>query len=205
MRWVRMAGMGVAVCAIASLICILFVDRPVEAFVAAHQHYRRVFQAMAAPSLLSLPLALTYLAGYAIAAGFRPVRPGRREWRFLSVSAAILLATAMKDELKWMFGRPWPDSWTQFGLYAFKPFTDDSLYGCFPSGHTAYMAAPVFMLCWLAPKYRVLWLAALGMVMAGLVAGGYHYVSDVIAGLFVGLAAAAGTVALLPAAAKTAS
>jgi membrane-associated phospholipid phosphatase len=191
-RVVGAAALCVALC----LFSVAFVDRPVEAFVHGHQGLRPVFQAMAAPSLFSLPLALIYLAVYAVRAA---VAPGRREWGWLGLCAAVLAATAMKDELKWVFGRPWPDSWVDYGLYAFKPFIDSQLYGGFPSGHTAYAAAPMFMLCWLVPKYRALWLAVIGMVMFGLVAAGYHYVSDTIAGAFVGLAAAAGTVALMPA------
>jgi membrane-associated phospholipid phosphatase len=197
----KVAGAG-ALCVVLCLFCIAFVDRPVEVFVHAHQGLRPVFQAMAAPSLISLPAALVYLAVFALRAA---VAPGRREWRWLSLCAAVLAATAMKDELKWVFGRPWPDSWVEYGLYAFKPFIDSEFYGGFPSGHTAYMAAPMFMLCWLVPKYRAVWLAAIGMVMFGLVAAGYHYVSDTIAGAFVGLAAAAGTVALMPARVKAAA
>jgi membrane-associated phospholipid phosphatase len=199
MGWLWRAGFWFAVCALVSVFCILYVDRPVELFVHAHQRFRPVFQAMAAPSLLSLPLALIYLAGYAVAAAFAPKKPGVWEWRYLSLSAAVLAATGMKDELKWMFGRPWPDSWTTYGFYAFKPFTDSTLYGGFPSGHTAYASAPMFMMCWLFPKYRLAWLAVIGMVMFGLVAADYHYISDVIAGAFVGLAAASATVALMPA------
>ena len=104
----------------------------------------------------------------------------------------------MKDEMKWMFGRPWPRSWVKNGVYGFHPFTDSSLYGGFPSGHTAYISAPLLLLCWLAPKYRWVWLAVVAMVMVGLVGAGYHFVGDTIAGLFVGLAAAAGTWVVMP-------
>jgi membrane-associated phospholipid phosphatase len=185
------------VCAALCAVCILYVDRPVELFVYGHQRFRRVFQLMAAPSLLSLPFALTYLTGYVIAARFT-WPPGVKAQRYIAVSVAILVATAMKDEMKWMFGRPWPRSWVKNGVYGFHPFTDSSLYGGFPSGHTAYISAPLLLLCWLAPKYRWVWLAVVAMVMVGLVGAGYHFVGDTIAGLFVGLAAAAGTWVVMP-------
>jgi membrane-associated phospholipid phosphatase len=186
-----------ALCAVLCTICILYIDRPVELFVHGHQKFRIVFQAMAAPSLVSLPFALTFLTGYVIA-GRVTWPPGPTAQKYLAVCAAILVATALKDELKWFFGRPWPFAWTNDGIYAFKPFIDSNLYGGFPSGHTAYISAPLLMLCWLMPKYKALWLTIIAIAMIGLVGAGYHYVGDVIAGLFVGLAAAAGTWALMP-------
>jgi membrane-associated phospholipid phosphatase len=193
-----------AVCGVLCAVCIFFVDRPVAWLVYHHRAFRLVFQAMASPSLISLPFALVYLTGYAISAPFT-WPPGARTQKCLAVCFAVLTATAMKDELKWLFGRPWPDSWVQHGLYAFSPFNDTYLYGSFPSGHTAYIAAPMFMLCHLAPRYRAVWLGIVGMVMIGLVAAGYHYPADVIAGLFLGYAAAGLTVALMPGRAPAAS
>lgn len=184
-------------CAVLCTICILYIDRPVELFVHAHHTFRRVFQVMAAPSLLSLPVALTFLTGYLIA-GRLTWPPGPVAQKYLAVCAAILIATALKDELKWFFGRPWPFAWIGYGDYALKPFSDSNLYGSFPSGHTAYISAPLLMLCWLMPKYKLLWLAIIAAAMIGLVGAGYHYVGDVIAGLFVGLASAAGARALMP-------
>jgi membrane-associated phospholipid phosphatase len=196
-RRLRTVIAAAALCAALTTFCIFYVDRPVEFFVWHHQQCRHLFQAMASPSLLSLPFALVYVTGYAIAAPFN-WPPGPRTQKCLAISFAILAATAMKDELKWFIGRPWPDNWMKFGLYQFSPLNDTYLYGSFPSGHTAYIAAPMCMLCYLAPKYKPLWIAIIATVMSGLVAAGYHYIADVIAGLFVGYAAAACTVALMP-------
>jgi len=175
------------------LFCIAFVDRPVETYVAAHKHYRPLYQAMASPSLLALPFAIVYLSAFAIAAPFA-WPPGPRARELLALSLAILGATTAKDELKFMFGRPWPDSWVKYGVYAFHPFSNSFLYGGFPSGHTAYISAPMCLLCWLAPQYRVLWIGIMAVVMIGLVGAGYHFVGDVIAGFLTGLAAAAAVV-----------
>jgi membrane-associated phospholipid phosphatase len=173
------------VCVVLCAFSIAFIDRPVEAYVAAHQHFRLIFQAMAAPSLVPLPFTLIFLSYYAIA---RPAGP--RINIGLSLSLAILGATTAKDELKWLFGRPWPGSWVKYDLYGFHPFTDSSLYGGFPSGHTAYIAAPLCLLCWLVPRYRAVWIAIIAMVMLGLIGASYHFVADTIAGFFTGLAAA---------------
>jgi len=193
----RVAAWALLLCAVLSEVCIVYVDQPVALFFHAHQGLRLLFQAMAAPSLLSLPCALVYLTGYVISAPFgRP--PGKRARQYLGLSLAVLVATAVKDELKWAFGRPWPSGWFEYGFYRFTPFTDRHLYGAFPSGHTAYIAAPLCLMCWLAPRYKALWLGVIGMVMFGLVAAGYHYPGDVVAGFFVGLASAAGVAMVMP-------
>jgi len=185
------------VCVVLTGFCILFVDQPVALFVHGHRGLRRVFQVMAAPSLLSLPCALVYLTGYVISAPFS-WPPGTRTRQLLGLSLAVLVATAVKDELKWAFGRPWPYAWIKFGLYQFSPFTDGNLYGAFPSGHTAYAAAPLCLMCWLAPRFKAVWLGLILVVMLGLVGAGYHYPADVVAGFFVGLASAAGVAVVMP-------
>jgi membrane-associated phospholipid phosphatase len=177
-------------CAGLVALCFVYIDRPVEVFVNAHQERRWLFQAMASPSLLPLPFACIYMAVCALR---RQLGSGL----LLRLTVAILVAVAAKDELKWVFGRPWPESWVQYGVYAFHPFANSWLYGAFPSGHTTYIAAPMGVLWSALPQYRVVWAGVVVVVMTGLVGAGYHFVGDVIGGLFTGLAAAAGTMACL--------
>jgi membrane-associated phospholipid phosphatase len=195
MSRLRRVAMAALLCAAMCLFSIAFIDRPVEAYVATHRHFRPVFQVLAAPSLLPLPFAVSFLSWYAIA---RPSWP--RLNFYLALSLATLGATTAKDELKWLFGRPWPGSWVKYGLYKFQPLTDSYLYGGFPSGHTAYIAAPLCLLCWLIPHYRPLWISVMAAVMIGLVGAGYHFVADIIAGFFTGLAAAGAVASFLPSA-----
>ncbi len=187
-------GAVAALGAVLVVLCVLFVDRPVERFVAAHQGGRLLFQGLASPSLLPLPFACVYLAVVALRKLAGAAAPNRL---YLAVSLATVAAVAAKDELKFLFGRPWPESWVKYGLYAFHPFATSWLYGAFPSGHTSYIAAPMGVLWWLVPRWRLLWGGIVGLVMVGLVGAGYHFIGDVVAGLFVGLGAAAGTVAWL--------
>jgi len=177
----------------AILLCILFVDQPVAVFCAGLKPLRLAFQICAAPSLLSLPFASVFLLR-AVWLRLQRLRVNRL---WLTVSLATLAATAAKDELKWMFGRPWPFSWLDYGLYGFRPFTDNFLYGAFPSGHTAYAAAPLWVLWCRAPRWRWGYALVTGVVMMGLVGADYHYVSDVLAGLLTGVLAAAATMVMV--------
>ena len=177
-----------------TVLCVLFVDRPVAAYFNAYRGLRPLFQAMAAPSLLALPGAGVVLA-YALAQRLR--RAGGINPAWLTASVATLAGAAAKDELKWIFGRPWPEAWLKYGLYRFHPFTDSVFFGGFPSGHTAYAAAPLCVFWVLAPRFRLLWGGLIAVVMLGLVGADYHFAGDVLAGLLTGMACAWGSLVLM--------
>lgn len=163
-------------------------------YFAAHEGARTLFQVCAAPSLLALPWAGGVLV-YAVWRRWRGLAPVALGW--LAVCAATIAATAAKDELKWVFGRPWPGTWLKYGAYDFHPFTTSLFYGGFPSGHTAYISAPLCVLWVIAPRWRWGYGAVIGLVMLGLVGAGYHFVGDVLAGLLTGMLCAWGSVVLM--------
>lgn len=172
-------------------LCVLFADQPVALYFAQHTQGRAWFEAAAVPSLLALPGAALVL-GVALLRGLPNVG---RVW--LVMSLATLAATAAKDELKWIFGRPWPQSWLQYGVYGFHPLNDSALYGGFPSGHTAYISAPLCVLWVMKPRWRGVYAAVMAAVMVGLVGADYHFVGDVVAGLLTGMLCAWGTMVLM--------
>lgn len=178
---------------LATLFCVGFVDRPVALYFHAHQSFRLIFQACASPSLLALPAAAACLL-YAIAQRLRGGEPVNRLWLVMSI--ATLAGTAAKDELKWLFGRPWPSTWLDDGTYGFHPFINSILFGSFPSGHTSYISAPLCVLWVMMPRFRWLWGGVIGLVMFGLVAADYHFVGDVLAGLLTGMGCAWGSLIL---------
>ena len=169
--------------AAACVLCILFVDEPVASFWHQHQGLRLLFQAAASPSLLALPAAGLILL-IALFQHLRGQPLPNRLW--LTVAMATLAATTAKDELKWIFGRAWPGTWLEYGVYGFHPFIESILYGAFPSGHTSYVAAPLGVVWALRPRWRPVAGAIVLLVMAGLVCADYHFVSDVLGGLLTG-------------------
>jgi len=186
----------IAALALATLASIFYADQPIALFFAAHDQWRPLFQLCAIPSLLMLPLAGLVLV-LAVARRLRGLPDFPHVW--MAMALAILASTAAKDELKWLFGRPWPGTWLHDGLYAFSPLTDNTLYGAFPSGHTAYIAAPLSVLWVLRPRLRVVWGGLVALVMLGLVGANYHFCADVLAGLMTGALCAWGTLRLYPA------
>lgn len=199
--WIGRVAAATLLAAVLITLSVLYVDRPVESFVANNisTHFSRLmfFRLLASPSLLPEPVAITYLIVYALYYLSRRTAWLRAQL-FLKLSAAVLVAMPIKDALKWVIGRPWPATWVQTGIYNLHPFTHDGMFGCFPSGHTTLSAAPTFVLWWCVPKYRPLWLAIVVSVMIGLVFSGYHFVGDVTAGFFLGLAVGTATVAAWP-------
>jgi membrane-associated phospholipid phosphatase len=179
-----------AALAVATLFCIPFVDRPVALWCVGLKRWRFVFQLCAAPSLLALPVAGVVL----VVAALRRGAVGRV---LLLTSVATLAAAAAKDELKFVFGRPWPSTWLMWGTYGFHPFSNSAFFGSFPSGHTAYISAPLCVLWALAPRWRVPCGGVIALVMLGLVGANYHFVGDVLAGLLTGLGCAWATLRLM--------
>ncbi|HQT46397.1 MAG TPA: phosphatase PAP2 family protein [Acidocella sp.] len=175
-------------------LCVGWVDQPVALFFAAHDGARAVFQACAAPSLLALPWAGCVLV-YAVWRQWRGLPPVALGW--LAVCAATIAATAAKDELKWIFGRPWPETWLKYGAYNFHPLTTSLAYGAFPSGHTSYISAPLCVLWVIAPRWRLAYAAVIFLVMFGLVGANYHFVGDVLGGLLTGMLCAWGSLVLM--------
>ena len=177
-----------------TLLSMAFLDQRLALAFAQAQMLRPIFNLCAAPSLLALPLSGLYLA-WALLQKLRGKTALNPVW--LAMSLATLGATAAKDELKWVFGRSWPQFWFKYGVYGFRPFTDNYFYGGFPSGHTAYISAPLGVLWALEPRWRLACGAVIALVMLGLVGANYHYLADVLAGLLTGTSCAWATLVLL--------
>src|SRR3954447_8514661 len=150
-----------------------------------------------------VPAASIALTGVAIAAlfGWRPGPFGRT---IIALCIAVLVATVLKEELKFLFGRTWPEtwvannpSWIRDGVYRFEPLHGGRGWASFPSGHMIVITAPCTVLWLLAPRvWRWLWAALIPAVAIGVVASDYHFVADMIAGTFVGWTCGVGAVAL---------
>lgn len=198
-RW----GLATVASVLATVLAYFFVDRAVSTV--AHDDWHRPalgadLTYLANPWLPIAGLALL-VGGLAYLAGWRPGPRGRAA---LAAAIAVLVARVVADELKWAFGRPWPETWIDrnpswIGTHSFgmRPFHGGRGFASFPSGHTIDIAAPAAVLARLVPR---LWPVAGALVLAvgaGLVVSDYHFVSDVLAGAYVGTVVAYGVMALM--------
>lgn len=190
-------------CAALIGLSIAFLDRDIATWTHAHFHGVRFFVWLTwlvepLPYLavgLSAGMAVAMLSGW---------RPGKRGRQILACCLATLLALALKEQLKYYFGRTWPEtwvdgnpSWIAQGVFSFQPFHGGQGWASFPSGHTTAAAAPMSVLWLVFPRLRWLWAGFVILVAAGLLGADYHWLSDIIAGAFLGAACGAGMSAVI--------
>ncbi|OGR28424.1 MAG: hypothetical protein A2X79_01230 [Desulfuromonadaceae bacterium GWB2_53_15] len=107
--------------------------------------------------------------------------------RFLQLAAtAVPVAYLLKEFLQLGFGRTNTRLWlASGGPLQFNWFNGAGI-GCFPSGHMTVFAAFGVAIWYIYPRYGRT--TSLGLVLLGtaLIATDYHFLSDVIAGAYVG-------------------
>lgn len=172
-----------------------WLDRPVALFVHEYIRYRDrgvVDELSRFPNpLILLATVLSIILCLRIIFG-RPL-----SWHQANTfvcSLAVLFTETVKNLLKFIFGRTWPETWMQNnpsfirdGVYGFHFMHGGPAYQSFPSGHMAAICALISVLWIRYPDFQWLYLTTGLLIAAGLVGGNYHFISDVIAGAFVGL------------------
>ncbi len=191
-RWIG----ALVLCAIVVALCVQFVDRPIALFANAHLAAKNSLATSLDLVLLFVPLgALTILGcGCTVLAGRSLTRLA--EATMLAGFSLMWALASTAYLLKPAFGRIEIATYLAHpNLYGFKPFHGNSNSG-FPSGHVA-IATSFLLVFWVFyPRARILIGTVIGAVMIGLVLATWHFVSDVVGGLFVGATAAEITIAL---------
>ena len=178
----------------AALVVISYewLDRPAAFFVHAEFHGMAAF-----PWLTRIPEWLLTLSVVAfLVIGVR-ILAGRSYSKFEAVvllsGISLAVSVAIKDQLKFAFGRTWPETWIDHnpslidsGAYGFNPFHGGQGYASFPSGHTTVVCAAmsVYWICY--PRLRPLYALVVAAVVVGLLGADFHFLSDIIAGGFLG-------------------
>jgi len=188
--------------AVLVVVCYLWIDRPVAQL--AHETRRLV---LLDPLPRRLPVVAAPLAAIvllALAGRALRRRPLTRPYLVLLLCTLSFFVTeGLKTYLKNAFGRTWPESWMgphisliRDGAYGFNPFHGGPAYTAFPSGHTAAVGAVVSVLWFFYPKFRPLYALCVLLTAVVLVVTNFHFVSDVIAGAFLGASVGCITVAI---------
>ena len=112
----------------------------------------------------------------------------------LLCNISLIVAEITKAQLKLVFGRTWPDtsrdnnpSFLHDGVYGFNFFHGGPRLRRRCRRATLAVTCAVISVLWIYyPAWRPLWALAVLAVAVGLIGANYHFVSDVIAGGFVG-------------------
>jgi membrane-associated phospholipid phosphatase len=174
---------------IAVAITATWLDKPIAILV--HDTFGR-FEVLGSftgtPSFYS-PLAIFILLVLLVRRlAFRPF--GKLDVVLILCDVSIILAKLIMPPLKFLFGRTWPQyarpSLIGDGVYGFHFLHSGPGFESFPSGHMASISALITVLWIYYPKYGPIYAAVIAAMAGGLIVGNYHFVSDVLAGSFVG-------------------
>jgi len=180
--------------ALAVAISYLALDRPVALFVHGLFASRRhtLFEPlthipdplMPAAAIAFVGLGLYALAGRALS---------RLQTTIIICGLSLTMAQVIKNQLKFVFGRTWPETWVENNpsfihdhVYGFNWFHGGAGYESFPSGHMTMTCALISVLWICYPRFKPIYALAVLAVAVGLIGADFHFLSDVIAGCFVG-------------------
>lgn len=107
---------------------------------------------------------------------------------FHLIGWTVPLSFILKTILKYVFGmvntRVWLANKAEYGFHWFQ---GNGNYGGFPSGHMAVFTVVAIAFVRFFPRFRFVGLFLLLMLAAALIVADYHFLSDVIAGTYLGL------------------
>ncbi|MBZ5537630.1 MAG: phosphatase PAP2 family protein [Acidobacteriia bacterium] len=140
-------------------------------------------------SYLFLMVCAIALAGWAVYLYLRHTGIDNSHRRFfLLISVALPVAFLLKSFLQDVFGAPSPREWLRHpDEWGFHWFAGAGYMNAFPSGHMTVLTPLIIALWRFYPRCRKISLALWLALASGLVVTNSHFVSDVIAGAYIGL------------------
>ena len=106
---------------------------------------------------------------------------------------SLAISDILENWLKFAFGRTWPETWVQNnpslikdGVHNFNPFHGGPGFAAFPSGHMVAICSIMSVFWFLYPRCRLIYTICIGAVFIGQLGANYHFVSDLMAGGFLG-------------------
>ena len=191
----RIWCIGLAITAAGVIASDLWLDQPLALFV-----HRTVADKTIFVWLQRLPVVFFLLSSLILAwCGLWTLmeRPLSRVQSIgLACSITFIATNLITNQLKYAFGRTWPETWIennpsliQNGVFGFNPFHGGLGFASFPSGHVAAVCAVMAVLWWSYARLRPIYVACIAAVAVSLIGANYHFLSDILAGIFVGLSA----------------
>lgn len=179
--------------AVAVAVSYVWLDRPIALMMHREFPHPDAFEKLTHIPDPLVPLAVICFVVIGLRTLAGRVQP-KAEIAILLCSISLIIGDAIKNQLKFVFGRTWPDTWTNNnpslihdGVFGFNFFHGGNGYTSFPSGHMTVTCAVISVLWIFYPRLWALWLLIALAVAVGLVGADYHFLSDVFGGAFVGV------------------
>jgi membrane-associated phospholipid phosphatase len=182
-------------------VAYAWLDRPIALFAHGELSKEKLFAELPKISewFALIAVGIFVILGLRGLAG-RPL--SRLEAVALLCAISLVTSGAAKNYLKFVFGRTWPETWIdnnrsliRDGVYGFNFFHGGRGYESFPSGHTTAVCAVMAVLWICYPRWRPLYALVVAAVVVGLIGADFHFLSDIVAGAFIG--ASTGWIAVL--------
>jgi len=154
-------GVALAITTVGVIASDLWLDQPIAFFVHRIVADKTIFVWLLRLPVVFLLLSLIVLAWCGLWALIN--RPfSRFQSVGLACSISFIATNFVNSQLKYAFGRTWPDTWIennpsliQNGVFGFNPFHGGPGFASFPSGHVAavcaVMGSSLVVVCKLAP------------------------------------------------------
>jgi membrane-associated phospholipid phosphatase len=186
MNAIQKWGIWLVVTVSAVTVSYLWLDRPIALFVhRSLQGFNAFVLLTYIPNVVTPAILIAFVAVGLSGLSSRSI--GRLPTVGVLAAASLAVAEVIKDNLKYAFGRTWPETWTgnnpsliHNGVYGFNPFHGGQGYAAFPSGHTTAICAVMSVLWICYPRFRSVYAACIAAVAVGLICADFHFLSDVI-------------------------
>ena len=177
---------------VVTIVCYFWLDQPLAFFL-----HRNIADKTVFVWLQRFTVAFPLLSSFILAwCGLWTLmdRPfSRVQSVALTCSISFISTSLITSQLKYAFGRTWPNTWIennpsliQNGVFGFNPFHGGLGFASFPSGHAAAICSVMTVLWWSCPNWRPIYVACVAAVVFGLIGANYHFLSDILSGMFVG-------------------
>jgi membrane-associated phospholipid phosphatase len=181
---------------VSCIFCYFFLDKPIARLMYQVNHIFIAGPALDNASLMTNITAVAYLIivllmmWYAFERIYR--NKNTRLMRCVCLSSlGVGIAFFVKTNLQFLFGRIGP-RYDDTSALVFS--RNDALYGfhffqgggSFPSGHMCVFTAALIIPCYFYPKLKWVFYTLLGLLGFVLIFCNYHFLSDVIAGTYLG-------------------
>jgi membrane-associated phospholipid phosphatase len=175
------------------VLAYFFCDRQIVWFLVLHHSHNWIFLKWMANDIVIAIHICIILYYFYVLSRLISTKLTMFERKLLWVCNTAVVSIFIKDNLKCFFSRYWPatfinnnPSLIQNNMYGFNWCKGSELYASFPSGHATFIVAVCASLDYFFPRYRFLYIVLVAVVILGQLGMYYHYLSDLIAGAFLG-------------------
>lgn len=174
------------------VVSYFFADRQIVWFLYEHNSRQYTFLRFFSDDLVLIIKKLTFIFYIYFFAKTILNKIVDTDKKLLLVANAIIVGQFIKDILKGVFGRYWPETFKnnpsliRDNAYGFEWFKFDNINNSFPSGHATFIFSFCVSMWILFPRYRWLWALLSFVVVTTQLLQYFHFASDLIAGAMLG-------------------